>query len=46
MLGLFSVIASAALSTVSFVYLASLFQWSNLHSVLIAIGRFVYLWLW
>lgn len=38
-LGVFSVISVAMLSTVSLVYLASLFQWSNAYRVLIAIGK-------
>lgn len=37
-LGVFSVITGAVLSTVSLVHLASLFQWSYLYSVLIATG--------
>ena len=39
MLGVFSIISSGGLATISLVYLVSLFQWSYAYSVLIAIGE-------
>lgn len=40
LLGVFSIISSGTLSVVSLVYLASLFQWGYVYSILIAVGEY------